>query len=299
MRKFVKRTAPLLMALCVTLVTGCGSSVSEKTQLTATGTYENSALLVSTSELAASIDNPNQVIIDVRSSADYSAGHIRNAVNLPVGTFDKGGTGIDSKNLKSPEEIAVILGDVGISNSTKIIVYGKNVDSNAGRVFWLLEYLGASDVQMLDGGYDKWVSDVRATVTSATTVTAATFTPVPDPGKLATKEEVLAHYADTVNYAILDSRNIADYDAKHIPNAINILTGDFLNADNTVKSYADLKSFLNGKGITAAKTVIAHCYVGYRSGQEYFILRLMGFNVSNYDGSWTEWNDDPTLPTEP
>jgi thiosulfate/3-mercaptopyruvate sulfurtransferase len=293
------RTALLLMALCVMLVTGCGSSVSEKTLQTATETYENSTLLVSTSELAALIGATNQVIIDVRSAADYTAGHIRNAVNLPVGTFDKGGTGIESKNLKSPEEIAVILGDAGISNGTKIIVYGKNVDSNACRVFWLLEYLGASDVQMLDGGYDKWVNDVRETVTTATTVTAATFTPAPDSTKLTTKEEVLAHYADTANYAILDSRNVADYDAKHIPSAINVLTGDFLNADNTVKSYADLKSFLNGKGITAAKTIITHCYVGYRSGQEYFILRLMGFNVSNYDGSWTEWSADPTLPTEP
>jgi 3-mercaptopyruvate sulfurtransferase SseA len=135
MRKFVMRTAPVLMALCVTLVTGCGSSVSEKTLQTDTGTFENSTLLVSMSELAASIDNPNQVSIDVRSAADYNAGHIRNAVNLPPGTFDKGGTGIDSKNLKSPEEIAVILGAAGISTSTKIIVYGKNVDSNAGRVF--------------------------------------------------------------------------------------------------------------------------------------------------------------------
>ena len=110
---------------------------------------------------------------------------------------------------------------------------------------------------------------------------------------------MLARYADTANYTVVDSRNASDYTAKHIPNAINILIGDFLNADNTVKSYSDLKSLLDGKGITTGKTVITHCYVGYRSGQEYFIFRLMGFNVSNYDGSWTEWSADPTLPTAP
>jgi len=259
----------------------------------------NGNLLISGDSLAATIDNANQVIIDVRSAADYALGHIRNAVNLTPGSFDKGGAGIDSTDLKSPAEIAAILGSAGISNSKKIIVYGKNVDANAGRVFWLLEYLGASDVHMLDGGSDKWLIDGRATVTTATAVTAATFTPVPDATKIATKEEVLANYANTTWYAILDSRNAVDYTLKHIPNAINVLIGEFLNADNTVKSYSDLKTLLDGKGITSVKTVITHCYVGYRSGQEYFILRLMGFNVSNYDGSWTEWSADPTLPTAP
>lgn len=264
-----------------------------------TASRPNGNLLISGDSLAATIDNPDQIIVDVRSTADYAAGHIRNAVNVPAGNFDKGGDGIDSKNLKSPEVIAHILGTAGISNSTKIIVYGKNVDSNAGRVFWLLEYSGASKVRILDGGYDKWLSDGRATVTTTTTMTAASFTAVPDPARIATKEEVLANYANTAGYAILDSRNAADYDVKHIPNALNVLIGEFLNADATVKSYRDLKTLLDGKGITLSKTIITHCYVGYRSGQEYFILRLMGFNVSNYDGSWTEWNADPTLPTAP
>lgn len=310
MKKKFMRAASVLLVLCVTQLTGCGSSVSEKTQQTSAVTFANSELLVSTSELAANMDNANQVIIDTRSSSAYSSsGHIRNAVNLPPGSFDRGGSGIDSKILKSPEEIAAILGNAGITADTKIIICGQNVDSNAGRVFWLLEHLGATNVQLLDGGYDKWVQDGYPTVTTVPTVTAATFVPAVDNSRLATKADVLANY-NNAGYAIVDSRDATDptglktganlpYDAGHIPNAINILTGDFLNADNTVKSPADLRHLLDSKGITAGKTVITHCYVGYRSGQEYFILRLMGFNVSNYDGSWTEWNADPTLPTAP
>ena len=157
----------------------------------------------------------------------------------------------------------------------------------------------AEVVHILDGGYDKWVNAGLATITTATTVTAATFSPAVDNSRLATKAEVLANYANTTGYAIVDSRNTEHFNAGHIPNSINLLVGDFLNADSTVKSYTDLKMLLDGQGITAAKTVITLCYVGYRSGQEYFILRLMGFNVSNYDGSWTEWSADPTLPTAP
>ena len=255
-------------------------------------------LLVTGKSLAANLNLANQVIIDVRGAADYDLGHLSNAVNLTPGTFDKGGAGIDSTDLKSPAEIAAILGAAGISNGTRIVVYGKGVDANAGRVFWLLEYSGATDVHVLDGGYDKWVSDARATVTTATAVTPATFVAGQDGAKLATKAQVLAHYADT-NYAVVDSRNAADYNSKHIPNAINMLVGDFLNADGTVRSYAGLKTLLEGKGVTSIKKVITHCYVGYRSGQEYLIFRLMDFNVSNYDGSWTEWSADAALPTAP
>ncbi len=292
-------TVWLIWVFCVMLSAGCGSSVSEKTQAAQTGavSYPNGALLVSTSELAATINDANQVIIDVRSVGAYNTSHINNAVNLPPGTFDIGGPGIDSMDLRTPADIANILGAAGVSNSKKIIVYGAGVDANAGRVFWMLEYLGATDVHILDGGYSKWVSDVRATVTTPTVVTPATFTPAVNSSRLATKASVYANYANAA-YVIIDSRNVADYTAitGHIPNAINILIDAFLNADGTVKSYTDLKTFLDGMGVTTGKTVITYCYVGYRSGQEYFILRLMGFNVSNYDGSYTEWSADPAMP---
>ncbi len=300
MKWVLNGTAWLITVFCVMLSAGCGSSVSEKTQAAQAGavSYPNGALLVSTSELAATINDANQVIIDVRSATLYAAGHIKNAVNLPPGTFDKGTAAIDM-DLKSPAEIAAILGAAGVSNTKRIIVYGAGVDANAGRVFWMLEYLGATDVHILDGGYDKWVSDVRATVTTPTVVTAETFVPAVDSSRLATKASVLANYANAA-YAVIDSRNVADYTPKHIANAINILIGAFLNADGTVKSYTDIKALLEGMGITTGKKVITYCYVGYRSGQEYFIFRLMGYDVSNYDGSWTEWNADPTpLPTAP
>ncbi|BCS53246.1 sulfurtransferase [Geobacter sp. SVR] len=296
------------VTLCMAVITGCGSSATVLTS--APETYKNSALLVSVDELAAGLNDVNLVVIDVRSATDYAAGHIAKAVNLTPGTFDKGGSGVDSSDLKTPADIATILGNAGISANSRIVVYGKTVDASAGRVFWMLEYLGAKDVHILNGGYDNWVGDIRATVTTVPVPTAATFVPAVDDTKLATKAIVLANYSNRSSYAIVDSRDATDptgtktgtmlpYSAKHIPNAINILNGDFLNADNAVKSYDDLKALLNGKGITLDKKVITHCYVGYRSGQEYFIFRLMGYDVSNYDGSWAEWNADATLPTEP
>ncbi len=258
-----------------------------------------SNLVVSPLWMADHLSYEGQVIIDARSKHDYWLGHLENAINLAPGSLDKGGMGMDSTDLKAPADLAAVLGAVGISESSRIVIYAKEVDANAGRMFWALEYLGATDVHVLDGGYTKWATDGRATVTSTTTVQTASFTPKIDATRLATKADVLAHYQDTVNFAIVDARNAVDYQMKRIPNAVNILMGDFANPDKSLKTIPEIRAVLDSKGVTESKTVITHCYVGYRSGQEYFILRLMNAHVSNYDGSWTEWNADPSTPKEP
>ncbi len=275
----------------------CSSSTSTTTSSTGTAsaagvaTYPNATLLVSGASL--DVNAANQVIIDTRSAADYAAGHITNAINLPPSALD---TTTTSFALNDPSAAAAVLGAAGVSNTANIILYDKDVYANAGRVFWALEYLGAGKVFVLDGGYAKWVADARTVVTTATTLTATTFTPTVDAAKLATLTDVAAYSADTAKYAIVDSRDAKDFAAGHIPTAINALVGDFLNKDKTVLSYAKLKNLLDYRGITTGKKILAHCYVGYRSGQEYFIFRLMGFDVRNYDGSWTEYNAATAYP---
>lgn len=155
-------------------------------------------------------------------------------------------------------------------------------------------------MHILDGGYTKFVADGFAVNTTATTKAATAFTAKAESIKYATKADVLANYADTTNHVIVDSRNASDYATKHIPNAVNILTTAF--TDTTTKAVlpiADIEALLAANGITPGKTIIAHCYVGYRSGQEYFMFRYLGYKVSNYDGSWIEWSADSTLPTAP
>jgi len=155
--------------------------------------------------------------------------------------------------------------------------------------------MGAGNVSVLDGGYTKWVADGRAVVTAATTLPAATFTSTVAATKLSSLADVVANYANTATYAVIDSRFNADYQTAHIPGAINILETDYLNVDGTAKSSVDIWTMLATKGVTASKKVITHCYVGYMSAQGYFMFRRMGFaTVSNFDGSWTEWAADTT-----
>lgn len=381
-----------------------GSESAKSSEVSVTPASNNAGLLWSLADLTANAADPNLVIIDIRNSGAaagaYGAGHITGAINIPTATFDSpiGSTALN------PALAAIVLGDAGVSKTSKILLYGADA-SSAGRVFWILEYLGAKDVHILNGGYTAWLAVPNTAQTTTNYLTATTFSATEESIKLATKADVLAHYADTTNYSIVDSRNYDDasgatangnYVTLHIPNAVSILTQHFFDPASpfnvlpltsaalttptpgsgctlditasaivagaggaitaatvnvagagtgysvgsilmveggnhsalfrvasvdvtggvtgvtlvtggalyvtglasATRDYSSLANVLSANGITAGKTIIAHCYVGYRSGFEYFIFRLLGFNVSNYDGSWTEWYADTTpLPT--
>jgi thiosulfate/3-mercaptopyruvate sulfurtransferase len=221
-------------------------------------------------------------------------------VNLPPTTLDGPAAALpsDKTDLIAPAQVAEKLGQAGVRSTAKIVVYGAGVDANAGRIFWDLEYLGATDVHVLDGGFEKWKKDAYAVSTEKPDRLPAEFKVTIDSARLATKPFVLANHASP-SYAFIDSRNATDFVVKHVPGSVNILTGEYLNGDGTVKTSAELRALLDGKGVTADKKVITSCYIGYRSAQAYFMFRLMGQQVANYDGSWTEWNADAATPKEP
>ena len=95
-------------AMIVVAAAGCSDSTTEPKE---TPAYPNEQILVSGETLQADIAAANQVIIDTRKVADYDAGHIPNAINLPVSLFDIGGTGTDATDLKPASEIALLLGN--------------------------------------------------------------------------------------------------------------------------------------------------------------------------------------------
>jgi 3-mercaptopyruvate sulfurtransferase SseA len=243
------------------------------------------------------------VIIDARG-AGYGSGHIPGAVNIQHSTFWTKGAG-----LKDTATVALLVGAAGISRGSKIVIYDNTTNSwgAAGRLFWMLEYLGCSDVHILNGGWDKWAAESRPTESAAITLPGVTFTPLINSAVRSDSGHIAYRLYDR-DFAVMDTRTDEEFmgwqlygetRGGHIPKAVNVPYAWFYNSDKSSLSYKDLKALLESRGLTPDKEITANCTAGIRSGYGYFILRLMGYSrCSNYDASIWDWADNSSYPME-
>ena len=81
-----------------------------------------------------------------------------------------------------------------------------------------------------------------------------------------------------------------------VPNAVHIEWTRNLTPEGEFKPAADLRQMYEAAGVTPDREVIAYCQEGYRAAHAYLALRLLGYRVRNYVGSWKEWGDREELP---
>lgn len=293
---------------CVLIGCGGGGGSSPAPPPAATGDttlFPNAELLM---PVPALLSQPNVIILDARSSASaYTTGHIPGALHAPPQLFS-----VDAANqvLLPVNELEQILGNLGITRTSAIVIYDDTARSlgAGGRLFWLLEYLGCTNVSILNGGWDQWQIQRMPVQTTTPSPTPAVFTALVNNAIYVGKEFVSAHLNDP-NGVLIDVRTDPEYRGEpvlenqsdprlgHIPGAISFPYTRCYNADMTVLNKPDLEKLLVLNGITPAKTIVAYSTVGKRSAFFYYLLRLMDYtDIANYDGSIVDWGaSDPIL----
>ena len=89
----------------------------------------------------------------------------------------------------------------------------------------------------------------------------------------------------------------AEYLAGHIPGAVNVTWSKLVAEDGTFKPVEELKKLYADVGVDGSKPVITYCRIGERSSHSWFALKkLLGYDVRNYDGSWTEYGNAVGVP---
>jgi thiosulfate/3-mercaptopyruvate sulfurtransferase len=260
-------------------------------------------LIVSVRWLMQHTTDPNLRLVDARPTTEYDKGHIPGAVSLPVAdTFDPA----QHKNYPdTKEKLETLFASRGLSNTTRIITYDNGKDTLGPRLFWTLEYVGATNVAVLHGGLKQWQAAKGEISSAPVPVEPGTFVATVDPARLPTAAQCTLALGDPTK-VILDARSPQEFRGEdvrakysgHIPGAVNIDWRENFQTNTTLlKDPVTLKTLYESQGVTPDKEVIAHCQTGQRSSVSYWVLRLLGYpKVGNYAGSWVEWGNDPTTP---
>jgi thiosulfate/3-mercaptopyruvate sulfurtransferase len=252
--------------------------------LVAFGIATAQAKLVTVDQLVELMKDPNVVVIDARPSADYLRTHINGAINIDIASLCNA-TPVEG-TLKPAAELCSLLGGHGIARNSKVVVYCKT-GINAARLIWILNYLGANDVSMLDGQMDAWFAARKPITRTPKTLSPVTFTAAVNNAINVDK----AYVKSKLNTAILvDTRKKEDFVAGKIGSAVNVFSDDLVK-DSKLKSPSELAKLFSA--VPKDKEVIVYCKTGVSAGLTYFVLKnILSYpNVKVYEGAWEDWNN--------
>jgi thiosulfate/3-mercaptopyruvate sulfurtransferase len=272
--------------------------------------------IVDTDWLAGRLGSPSLRIVDTRWYTDparhgrdaYLAGHIPGAVFLDMDedlSAPGGGRGRPAGRHPWPsaEQVARVMGGVGIGDATRVVAYDDQAGAIAARLWYVLRAHGHDDVAILDGGLAKWRAEGRALEIAVPRPEPSVFVPRPREGWVLDKEGMARERSGAL---VLDARagpryrgdaEPLDTRAGHIPGARNApyaanLTSGLLPV---FRPPAELRARYDALG-AGREPPIVYCGSGVTACHDLIALELAGLRGRLYPGSWSEWSADPALP---
>ncbi|MBU2539403.1 MAG: sulfurtransferase [Proteobacteria bacterium] len=274
-------------------------------------------ILYTLHETQALIEQGLVLLVDIRDQDTFAEGHIPGAVNMPkIFSF---------LSVSSPAGLAALqdtfaasFSRVGVSHDRKVVFYEDSFDTRYGascRGYWLACYLGHRDCGILDGGFWAWQQyGLPEETGEASPPPPSQFIPRPNPGLMATRDDVLAALGDP-RTILLDNRDANEwlgqtsspygYDFAprrgRIPGARWIEWYSFMSRDAipAFRPAHEIRALCASQQIFPDSDIIIFCFKGSRAANTYVALKLAGFTrLRVYFASWNEWARDPNLPIE-
>jgi len=254
--------------------------------------------------LFASMTNPVSGQAD-----DPSDGFIPGAIK-----FDLDGEGSDHSSslphtLPEQASLGSLFGKLGITTDKPVLIYDNSGMFCAPRVWWMLTAMGHSNAAVLNGGLPAWKAAGHDVVSQLAEPVPQEFTGTTGDEWFCNTDKVLAAIKEP-SVTIWDARSRPRFEGSapepraglrsgHMPGAINVPFTELLDNGTTLKSPATLKDYFAQQGIDLTKPVICSC----GSGVTACVIGLAALEagaqqVTVYDGSWSEWGSDPSLPVE-
>lgn len=275
-------------------------------------------------------DDPNVRLIDCDSLEAYRRAHIPGAVALPTHPWLKEGSELmkappgpyltgshlswipTGLHVMGPRRFAELMSELGVSEDTTVVAYDGFNTSFATRLWWVLNYYGHTNAKVLNGGWQRWLTEGRPVTRQRTVPEPGRFIPRANGALMCRLDDLMARIEDPEVQVInvlprgmyLGTDNpFNNKQAGHIPGSVNVPIEEFITDDDrqVFKPAPELRSLLSEAGTSPKKETVVHCQAGIRTTMGVFVLSLLGWErVRAYDASMAEWanRDDTPLVTE-
>ena len=272
--------------------------------------------LVTTEWLSQHLNDPDLVLLDcsvdqepedgggfhnVSGRAEFDGSHIPSAGFADL----KGGLADSSSPIEfavpTPEQFCSAMGELGVGDDSRVVLYDTNYSAWAARVWWMLRWVGFDRAALLNGGLKVWKAEGRPLSTESTIRAMKHLTPAPRPELIADRYEVLASIDDP-DVNLIDTMPEEFYRGDmalyarpgHITGASNTNGLNLLDESGRYRPDEELAEMLEGD--RNART-ITYCGGGIMASSNAFVMTRLGYtNVAVYTASLQEWAADPANP---
>jgi thiosulfate/3-mercaptopyruvate sulfurtransferase len=272
--------------------------------------------LVSVDWLSKHISVSSVLIVDIRSAenggrAAFEAGHIPGAVHSDYAVdgwrITEGGAG---GLLPDAAHLSALLSRIGITPEHHVVIVSAGEAASdfsaAARVYWTLKTAGHQQVSILDGGLRAWRDAGGPVETGLSAPVAREPYPVRLTEGLRARADAVERSIAGVDATLLDGRSQAQFDGRekspqaaragHLPGAVHLDHNRAIQpGTGRLRPAAELEQLF---GQVPPGPVISYCNTGHLASLNWFVLsEVLGRpNITLYDGSMSEWTQDPDRP---
>ena len=273
--------------------------------------------LINVDELKHQLNDSSWHVVDCRFDLmkpnkgydEYQQDHIPGA---QYANLDQDLTGLITEAtgrhpLPKVETFAETLSAWGIGNESQVVVYDHASGAIAARLWWMLRWLGHTNVAVLDGGYAAWKKSAYATFGGNEAVVKTSFQALPNSETIISTDELQESLISDEAPIIVDARDRIRYSGRnepidtvagHIPGAVNHPFLESIKADGSWKRRKELKAGWGTVfGDNKNESWVSMCGSGVTACHLILSAQLAGIPEPRlYAGSWSEWILDPDRP---